>query len=157
MSPRVPDPRAQWLPSHSNGAERVPVVDASVVVSLHHAADKFHHRCTRWLREALTHGVELHAPGLLIVEVAAAIRRLTGDETLAAESIRGLADWLQLYPLDRQRAETAAAVAARTGVRGADAVYLALARELREPLVTLDRQQLERGEALVEVQRPPMN
>ena len=157
MSPPVRDPKARPPPSHGSGADRVPVVDASVVVALHHAADKFHHRCTKWLGEALTHGVALQAPGLLIVEVAAAIRRLTGDEELAAESIRELADWLQLFPLDHRRAEAAAALAARTGVRGADAVYLALARELREPLVTLDRQQLERGEALVEVQRPPVN
>lgn len=134
----------------------MPVVDASVVVALNHAADKFHHRCTEWFREALTRGVDLLAPELLVVEVAAAIRRLTDDEELGAESIRGLSDWLQLFPLDRRRAEAAAAIAARTGVRGADAVYLGLARELREPLVTLDRQQLQRGGALADVQQPPI-
>ena len=45
-------------------------------------------------------------------------------------------------------------MAARLGVRGADAAYLALAAERNDALVTLDRQQLERGKDAVEVRRP---
>lgn len=132
----------------------MPVVDASVAVALYHAGDPQHRRCLEWLEERLERAEELFAPSLLQVEVAAAVRRLTGRARLARESAAGLGAWLTLLPLEEERAAAAAEVAAATGVRGADAVYLALARELREPLVTLDRQQLERGRAIARVERP---
>jgi predicted nucleic acid-binding protein len=61
---------------------------------------------------------------------------------------------VELIPLDRERARRAAALAAASGVRGADAVYLALAQELVENLVTLDRLQAEQGAKLVEIRTP---
>ena len=61
---------------------------------------------------------------------------------------------IELYPLTAARSEAAAKLAASIGVRGADAVYLALAKELKEKLITLDRQQLERGKRVVDVTRP---
>lgn len=132
----------------------MPVVDASVVVALNHAADPQYRRCLEWLRERLESGEEIFAPGLVLAEVAAAVRRLTGRARLAREATAGLRTWLTLLPLDAARAAAAAEAAAATGVRGADAVYLALARELGEPLVTLDRQQLERGGRTAAVRRP---
>ena len=51
-------------------------------------------------------------------------------------------------------AEQAAAIAAEHRIRGCDALYVALADMLSEPLVTLDRQQLERGAAVVTTRRP---
>ncbi len=132
----------------------MPVVDASVVVALNHGADPQHERCLGWLRGCLERGERLVAPHLLLVEVAAAVRRLTGRPGLARAATAGLQEWLGFFSLDGARAAAAAQVAAATGVRGADAVYLALAQELGEPLVTLDRQQLERGRAVAEVRRP---
>jgi predicted nucleic acid-binding protein len=93
---------------------------------------------------------------LLLVEVAASIRRLTGSTKLARRVLLELqeAELIDLYPLTAARSEAAANLAASTGVRGADAVYLALARELEEALITLDRQQLERGKGVVDVTKP---
>jgi predicted nucleic acid-binding protein len=51
-------------------------------------------------------------------------------------------------------AEQAASVAAEHRIRGCDAVYIALADQLDDVLVTLDRQQLERGAAVVAVREP---
>lgn len=62
--------------------------------------------------------------------------------------------WIDLVVLDAERGRRAAGVAAATGVRGADAVYLELAAQRREPLVTWDRQQLQRGAAVARVQTP---
>ena len=134
----------------------MPVVDASVFVSIHHAGDRFHKRCAAWLEKALERGDSLTAPNLLAIESAASLRRLTGEESLAAEAVEELIEggWIRLFPLTRDRALAAAALAGATGVRGADAVYLALARELDEPLITLDRLQLERGRNAAIVQRP---
>lgn len=134
----------------------MPIVDASVWVSLHHGRDRFHSRCLRWLERSLVEGALLAAPTLLEVEVAAALRRLTGDEELAGaavELIREL-EILELVPLTTARAARAASLAMSTALRGADAVYLELAEERNDVLVTLDRQQLERGAGVVAVQGP---
>jgi len=132
------------------------VVDASVWVALHHRGDRFHSRCAEWLERLLIEGGPLVAPTLLEVEAAAALRRLTGvqqlvEEVLARSSARA---FLELVPLTPPRAHRVAALAISTGVRGADAVYLELARERNDVLVTLDRRQLERGAGVAAVEEP---
>jgi len=134
----------------------MPVVDASVWVALHHGGDRFHARCVRWLERTLLDGGSLVAPALLHVETAAALRRLTRDDGLTREALEETADLglVELIPLTVERARQAAAVAVATGVRGADAVYLDLARERGDVLISLDRQQLERGAAVARVEQP---
>jgi predicted nucleic acid-binding protein len=51
-------------------------------------------------------------------------------------------------------AKQAARMAAEHRIRGCDAVYVSLADQLSDTLVTLDRQQLERGAALVNARTP---
>ncbi|MFQ5527113.1 MAG: type II toxin-antitoxin system VapC family toxin [Thermoanaerobaculia bacterium] len=134
----------------------MPVVDASVWVALCHAGDRHHERSKRWLEARLLEGERLTAPTLLPVEVAAAVRRLTGDEGLAeaAASSLGKLEAIELFDLDADRSRRAAAIASATGVRGADAVYLELAAHRRDVLVTWDRQQLERGGTVARVETP---
>ena len=50
-----------------------------------------------------------------------------------------------LVDLDHQRARLTADVAADLRLRGADATYVAAAQELNLPLVSWDREQIERG------------
>ncbi len=134
----------------------MPVVDASVWVSLFHAGDRHHRRSRRWLEKALGEPERIAAPTLLRVEVAAALRRLTGDRELAEEALATLDEhsWVELVDLDSERSRRAAAIAAATGARGADAVYLELAVQRGVALVTWDRQQLARGLAVARVERP---
>lgn len=134
----------------------MPVVDASVWVSLFHQGDRHHRRCAAWLEGVLGEGSPLASPSLLEPEVAAAIRRLTGDESLArgvVEEIERL-EIVELVPLTNKRSRRVAEIAAATPVRGADAVYLELAHDRNDILVTIDRQQLERGRQVVRVERP---
>ena len=51
-------------------------------------------------------------------------------------------------------AERAASIAAEYQVRGCDAIYLALAEQMDDYLVTLDRQQLERGAEVAAAFKP---
>ncbi len=134
----------------------MPVVDASVYVSIAHGADRHHARCLRWLEAGLKRQESLVAPNLLLVEVAAAVRRLTGSRQLAEAAVADLLETglIELVPLSAERAARAAGIAAAAGVRGADAVYLALAEELDATLVSLDRRQLERGAGIARVERP---
>lgn len=134
----------------------MPVVDASVWISLCHAGDRHHKKTRRWLEGRILDGERLVAPTLLRIEVAAAVRRLTGDRDLAEEALAALdqGNLLELVELDAERSRRAAEIAAATGVRGADAVYLELAVQRGEALVTWDRQQLDRGSAVARVLTP---
>jgi predicted nucleic acid-binding protein len=61
---------------------------------------------------------------------------------------------IQLIPVTLALAERAALIAAEHRIRGCDAVYVVLAEQLSDALVTLDPQQLERGAAVVTVRAP---
>lgn len=96
------------------------------------------------------------SPMLLMVEIAAAVARAFGDAergTQLARAVRELPgqEWI---PLDAPLTEAAVEVAARRRLRGADAVYAAVARSSGSRLVTLDRQQLERLDATIPACRP---
>ena len=49
-----------------------------------------------------------------------------------------------MYPLERQRMDNSIQVAERYGLSGADSVVVALAEELNVPLITFDREILNR-------------
>lgn len=134
----------------------MPVIDASVYVSIANEADRHHDLCIEWFESCLRQGAPMAAPSLLLVEVAAAIRRLTGSTKLAQRVLLELqeTDLIEFFPLTAARSVAAADLAAEIGVRGADATYIALAAELNEVLVTLDRQQLERSKGVIDVTKP---
>lgn len=60
----------------------------------------------------------------------------------------------RLVPLDAALARLAASLASQYSLRGADAVYVATARRLKAPLITLDDEQLRRGQAVVTTAAP---
>jgi predicted nucleic acid-binding protein len=57
-------------------------------------------------------------------------------------------------PLTEAQGEKAAALAAQQFLRGAHAVYVALAKQLGAPLVTWDKELLERAAAVVPTLTP---
>jgi predicted nucleic acid-binding protein len=132
------------------------VVDASVVVSRLVAHDVNHDASRRWLMRHVADGGLIIAPTLLLPEVAGAIARRTGEPRLARRATAALlrVPGLRLISIDDVLARAAATLAARLRVRGADAVYIAVAADLRLPLVTWDAEQRDRGARLVEVRAP---
>jgi predicted nucleic acid-binding protein len=148
----------------------VPVLDASVCVALFNDREPGHDAAMAWLSAASSGPELVVAPVILLPEVAAALARGTAERRAASSTATAAADAiataiellrsrriLELFPLDEALAAHAAALAGRLGLRGADALYVALADQLAMPLVSFDRQQLERGGRLVEVHvpRPP--
>ena len=69
------------------------------------------------------------------------------------ETVLGLPA-LRLVPVDDVLARTAADLAGRLRLRGADAVYIAAAAALQLPLVTWDLEQRERAARVIEVLAP---
>jgi predicted nucleic acid-binding protein len=132
------------------------VIDASVYVALVNAHEVDHEGSWAWFEGAARSGEPIRAPAVLLAEVSAALSRGVGDPTLARQVTGQLmrSRTIELVPVTLELAEQAAGIAAECGIRGCDAVYLALSEASGEELVTLDRQQLERGRAVVAVRRP---
>jgi len=134
----------------------MPVVDASVCVALFNTEDPGHAASRRWLAESQGEDEPIVAPVILLAEVAAALGRGLGDAALAQEAVRLLRGrhLVELFPVTEALAARAAEIAAEEKIRGCDALYVALARQLEMELVTEDRQQLERGAAVIATRRP---
>ncbi len=132
------------------------VVDASVVVSRLVQHDVNHEASRRWLTQYVAGGGLVIAPTLLLPEVAGAVARRTREPRLARRAVDVVLRLpaLRLVPVDDVLARTAAELAGRLRVRGADAIYIAVAAGLRLPLVTWDIEQRDRAARLVEVLVP---
>jgi len=115
-----------------------------------------HEASRRWLGRHIDGGGLVIAPVLLLPEVAGAILRRTKTPRLARRAVEAVVRLpsLRLLTIDEDLARAAAAVAARLRTRGADAVYIAAAAQLRLPLVTWDVEQGDRAAQIVEVLVP---
>lgn len=131
-------------------------VDASVHVSALNPAEVDSATSQTFLARVREHRLPLFCPTLLLVEVAAAVARVFDDAERAlalAEALRGLPNQA-LVPLDEDLAGRAAGLIARVRLRGADAVYAAVAQQYGTTLVTLDRQQLDQLSPVVRTACP---
>ncbi len=132
------------------------VIDASVYVALINAHESTHASSWVWFEQAQATREPVVAPVILLAEVAAALSRGVGDPALAHRVVQQLlrSKVIELVPVTTAMAERSAAIAADHRIRGCDAIYVALAEQLSDHLVTLDQQQLERGAAVVTTRKP---
>lgn len=132
------------------------VVDASVVVSTLNTDEVSHGISQAWWEATLRSGQALHAPAIVLPEAAAGVARFLVDPSSAASYVSQLivAAHVTLWPVPETLALRAAEIVGSHRIRGCDAVYVALAEQLGEPLVTLDIDQLARGGSLVLTLRP---
>lgn len=119
------------------------MVDASVWVSRLVPGDGHHEASRIWLESELARGRLLVSPILLLAEVAGVLARRTGDPALAASAVNGLLRLagLRLVAVGPHLGRLAAQLSCDLGLRGSDALYVAVAYHLGLPLVTLDREQ----------------
>ena len=116
--------------------------DSSVWIGAFHIQDAHHAASRRWLNQRVVSSTQLVIPTLVLTEVAGAIRRRTGSAESgrqAAEDVVSIPG-LRTVELDLLLAWDAARIAANLALRGADAVYVAVARRLHLPLVTWDQE-----------------
>jgi predicted nucleic acid-binding protein len=132
------------------------IIDASVYVTLINTHEQDHARSWAWFEQAKAAQEPTVAPVILLPEVAAALSQGIDDLELAHRVVRQLrqSTTIELLPVTLALAERAAAIAADHQIRGCDAIYVALAEHLDQALITLDRQQLERGAAVVDAHEP---
>ena len=132
------------------------VIDASVYVALMNAREAAHASSWAWFEQAQAAQESIVAPVIILAEVASALGRGSGDPRLALRVVQQLrhSGAVELMPVTLPLGERAARIAADHRTRGCDAVYIALALQLGDCLVTLDRQQLNRGAAIVTTRKP---
>lgn len=131
-------------------------LDASVHVSALNPHEPESTASQALLRLLHQRQIPLFGPTLLPIEVGAAIGRRTDDAHRAMALATLVRNWPHqtLVPLDGAVAERAIELAASSRLRGADAVYAAVAQQHGSTLITLDLQQLERLPPKVRTARP---
>lgn len=131
-------------------------IDASVWIN---AADprEVGYAASRAVLQALRQrATPLILPTLVLAEVAAAVRRIRDDAGLALAIVVDLRHLpaLTLVPLTLGGAQRAAALATQHRLRGADAVYAAVALRAATTLISRDNEHLTRLAGIVQVQTP---
>lgn len=132
------------------------VVDASVWVAAFVKTDAHHDASAAFLIRTTEAGVPLHVPALVLPEVAGAIARRTRNAGRAEATLRSMLRLpnLSIHALTAESGMAAAGLAASFFLRGADAAYVALARQLDQPLISLDAEMIERTAGAVRVLMP---
>lgn len=132
------------------------VLDASVWVAALIRKEQRHAESALFLSRLVQDRRTASVPVLVLAEVAGAIARQSRDSARAETGLRFMRaqDWLSIHPLTESQGEAAAAIAAQRFLRGADAVYAALARQLGTSLVTWDHELLKRAVAMVPTVTP---
>ena len=131
-------------------------LDANIFVRDADPRDPDHRTCRELLERLAITSTPLAMPLLVLAEVAGALSREFRDPLRA----RIFIDLLTLLPnvtfvvLDAGLAQEAAYLAADRAIRGADAVYVAVARRYDCALISLDREQRERAALIVRTLTP---
>ena len=135
---------------------RLLTIDSSVFVSAARLSEPGNAESMAFLAWVRAERPRLFLPTLTLVEVAAALSRTGAATSLAQQYALAIGQLpnLVLVPLDDGLARQSAALGAQHQLRGADAVFLASAAVFAAELVTLDREQLQRGALVVQTLSP---
>lgn len=122
-------------------------VDSSVIISSLLEQESRHREALEIWKRVLAGKNFAVMPFSVLVEVVAAIRRRTGSEDLALEVKKTLlgVETVSFIVLDEQAAEDAAEIAAKTAVRGMDALVIQVAREFGTELVSFDNEMMAKA------------
>ena len=131
-------------------------VDASVFVNAFNPYEDGHAESLGILAAIQQGGDPIIVPTLLLPEIASAVARASDDTAGALQYTGATAalSHLTLVSLTAVTARQAAELAATHRLRGADAVYVAVARRYGTTLVSRDEEQRSRASAVVTCQTP---
>ena len=131
------------------------VVDASVWVSYYNFADANNAASATWFKQQLNSQTPLVIPTLALPEIGGAIARRM-DQTQARNIISNLRNLssLIIIEVDDTLGRQAATLAIDLRLRGADAVYVAVAQYFNLPLITWDVEIINRSKNVIQVNTP---
>ncbi len=131
-------------------------IDANVFVSARVRTEANQVASDQFLKRAAAMAVEIYCPTLVLPETAAAVIRATNRAVLPVLVRVQIETFpnLSLEELTADRACRSADIAVTCRLRGADAVYVAVAQEYGTTLITWDAEVLARGAAAVTAMTP---
>jgi len=129
-------------------------IDASVFVSAARPSEKLYPMSYRFLQKVK--GLKVFCPTLILAECGAAIARPTGDSALSKKLVSLVEHFpgMNHVPLDQRLASRAAEMAIEYRLRGADAVYVAVAEVFDAALISWDEEMLQRSPEFVPTMSP---
>jgi predicted nucleic acid-binding protein len=132
------------------------VIDTSVFVAAFQPGEVEHSSAFEFLDEVRKTLARVACPTLVLAESAGAIVRVTGNLHAAHDAISIIEDLptIRLVSLDEALGREAANIAASCRLRGADSVYVAVAKSVAGLSVTLDQDMLARGSRVVSTSTP---
>jgi predicted nucleic acid-binding protein len=115
-------------------------LDSSVIVAALRKTEVHHDRCLSLLEEVKDGFYSAVEPYIVLVEIAAALKRRTGSQKLSERVIKDILtiDTIFFLDLDAARANRAVEIAQRFSVRGMDAIVIQIAEEFDATLLSLD-------------------
>jgi predicted nucleic acid-binding protein len=124
-------------------------VDASVWVAAAEASDRFNPQSRAFLTRSVQRGVRLVIPTFALVEVACALARRRGEAGPARQLTRLMLapSRVEHIPVEADLVQRALQLGPESGLRGADALYVAAAQRTGATLVSWDRELIERAGA----------
>ena len=131
-------------------------IDASVFVAAVRLEEEQYAASREFLQQVRAQTTDVFCPCLVLPECAAAIARPTGDTALAEELTILVESFprLHLVALDLPLAHRAVQIATAYRLRGADAVYAAVAEAFGATLIAWDAEMLKRALAVVPTLTP---
>lgn len=126
-------------------------IDSSIIISSL-LKNEQRHKEALLLWEDVTKGkCSVINPFSILVEVVAAVRRRTGLASLAMEIKRELTDIenVSFVILDDKAAIEAAEIAAKTGLRGMDALVVQVAKEYNTELISFDTEMMRKSRVVL--------
>lgn len=132
------------------------VVDASVWVSRFTRGETHNIPSQHWMTNFIAAGGYFVEPSFLKIEIAASISRRTKSPSSARYMLSTLTQTLGLsiVPIDDTLIQRAINMASDLQLRAGDALYAALAYEEGLPLISWDKEQLERASHIIPAYSP---
>lgn len=132
------------------------VIDTSAWIAGLVRGDAHHADTVPFLRLMESQSTQFAVPAHFLAEIAGVLARTGEVDAIVGVEIRSIetSGRFHITPVTVGLGLLAAEIARVARIRGADAVFVALARGLDLPLITWDRQQQERGGAFCRTMTP---
>jgi predicted nucleic acid-binding protein len=129
------------------------VVDASVIVSKYLENERFHLKARRFFQRLIKSKEIILLPEIAFPEIASAISRGTGNPQYALDFCRELRLFSNFIfiPIDESISDLSVEIASKYFLKGADAIYVAVAYRYDVPLATFDEEQKKKASKIIKV------
>ncbi|MBU4299034.1 type II toxin-antitoxin system VapC family toxin [Patescibacteria group bacterium] len=133
------------------------VIDASVFLSGFFNYEPYYEesqKCLDYFKENFS--IPIFLPEFVIPEVGCVITRMIKKPKLGIEFAKSLREFLnfKFIPIDRHIADLSLEIGSILYLRGADAIYVAVAYNFNSTLISLDKEHLKKAKKLIRVIHP---